>query len=213
MRIVLPIVGAIIGLFVGLVLGGIAALCFVGIVLSATGHPDPVATIDAAFASRPMGWPALIVITTYLASALLGAAWLYRMARRFALRLPQSPCQHRVAQTAEMLARWRAVSRARKAVLIALLVLTAAVGGPNFFYYQRTLEQASRVPTTERPVSINDHGQELYVTVAQKRLIGGWSFAMFVLSFGTLGYAINVFRCSELFASVFRTRETNDGNA
>jgi hypothetical protein len=111
-----------------------------------------------------------------------------------------------------MLTRWRGVSRARRALLIALFVFTAAVSWPYLFYYQRTIEQASRLPTTERPVSINDHGHELYVTPEQKRLISGWSFAMFAVTFGTLGYAFYIFRFSELLAQVFRTRQANARN-
>ena len=83
MRVALPLIGAVIGLFAGLVLGGIAALCIVAIALSATGHPEPIAAIDAAFASRPMGLPALVIIATYIATAILAASLLYRTARRF----------------------------------------------------------------------------------------------------------------------------------
>ena len=59
----LPVIGAVVGLFAGLFLGAIAGLCIVVIVLSATGHPHPIASIDGAFASRPMGLPALVIIT------------------------------------------------------------------------------------------------------------------------------------------------------
>ena len=126
----LPVIGAVLGIFAGLFLGGIAALCIVAIVLSATGHPHPIATIDGAFASRPMGWPALVIITTYIVTAVLGAVLLCRAARRFALRLQPMPRQDHSTQRAQMLTRWRAISRARRALFVALFILTAAVSWP-----------------------------------------------------------------------------------
>jgi len=209
----LPVIGAVVGLFAGLFLGAIAGLCIVVIVLSATGHPHPIASIDGAFASRPMGLPALVISTTYIVTTILGAVLLYRAARRFALRLQPLPYQDYSTQRAQILARWRSIRHARRALLVALFILTAAVSWPFFFYYQQTIKHASRVPTTERPVSINDHGHELYVTSAQKHLISGWSFAMFAVTFSTLGYALYTFRFSQLVSQLFRTRPANDRNA
>ncbi|MGV3663959.1 MAG: hypothetical protein ACO1TE_27555 [Prosthecobacter sp.] len=213
MRAALPIVGAIIGLFAGLVVGTIAAVCIVAIVLSAAGHLEPIATIDAAFASRPMGLPALVIVTTYISAAILGASLLYRVVRRHVQRLPPLPRQDHSTRTSEMLVRWRGVSRARRAVFIALCVLSAAVSWNCFVHHQRAVEQASQVPTAERPVSINDHGHELYVTPTQKRLVRGWTFAMLAVHFSTLGYAFHILRFSELLARVFRMRQTNARNA
>lgn len=213
MRVALPLVGAVIGLFAGLVVGGVAALCIVAIALSASGHSHPIDSIDDAFVSRPIGLPALVIITTYIVTAILGASSLCRTARRFALRLQPLPRPDYGSQRAQMLGRWRGVSRAKRALLIALFVLTAVVNLPRVFYYQQAIEHASSIPTAERPVSVNDHGRELYVTSAQSRVIGGWSFAMFAVTFSTLGYAFYILRFSELVSRVFRARQANDRNA
>lgn len=213
MCVALPLVAAVIGLFAGLVVGGVAAFCIVALVLSASGHAHPMDAIDAAFTSRPMGWSAFVIITTYTTTALVGAFLSYRRVRLFALRVQPLAHLDDSSQKAELLERWIGVSRGRKAVLMALLVLTAAVSLLNFFHYQWAIEQASRVPTVERPVSINDHGHELYVTAAQQRLIAGGAFAMFALTTGLLGYAFYVLRFSEFLSQGFQRGLTSDDNS
>ena len=85
-----------------------------------------------------------------------------------------------------LVVRLKSVGLLGKALLVALVVTTAAVGWYFLIYYQSVLHSATTAPTAEHTAVLMDHGRLFYVTPEQRALISHLDVYSSLLTITTL---------------------------
>ena len=206
LRALLPFLAAALGFFAGLIAGGLAEILIVPLVLFVTGHPHPLGILDASFHSDPPGPLAFAMIAGYFTTAFLGAMAAYKTVRSLSAQWTPPAQGSATAFLNPMRNVWRNGGAGKKALLVALPILTLLLQTISVRERQSALACSTSQPTPEKSAPLSDHGRIFYATFHETRTISHWEIASFLVTFSTLAYAFHVFRLKDLVVQVFAIR-------
>jgi amino acid transporter len=203
-----PFIAAILGFFAGLVAGALAEIVLFPLCLFAVGQSHPLAVLDESFRSHPLGALAVGMIAGYFATAFLGAAAAYKIARG---RNPRQTRPASIPFAAPIGKVWRATSEGKRTVIVALPILILAIQTITVRERQAVLRHAATQATAEKRAPLVDHRHIFYTSLSDKAMIARWEFASFLITFGSLAYVFQVFRLSEFLSVAFTSLANRRG--